>query len=217
MNLMQGDISFDSVNEAVTNSIHQYGKKSEAIMQLIQELRQHNIQVNDAFQIFPDKERKAQAFEIITNYYEQNQLDDNEKSCVLYALVQLNIQRDKICKIILHEIFYNNCISEMFIWELCDMLYELKQKQYKKSYIAIAQRITFGSGRQMIFLLMGKLRDDCYIPTILNSLNDNTVNGHALLALSAYKDKKYDIYFKKFLKDKRRWVRGIAEKRLRIF
>lgn len=212
---MADDRFFNSESEAAADAVRRYGARSEALTCLTEEMRKNNILVNNSFQIFPRKDQKQTAFRILADFYGQDLSDENDRSCILYALIKLNIRKEEICELIFSEISRADCFSERFIWELCDMLYELKQKKYKDEYIAIARRTSLGAGRQMIFLLMGKLKDECYLPVILESLDDDTVNGHALSALSAYKDEKYDIYFSGFINDKRRWVREIAEKRLK--
>ena len=212
---MNKSFSSDAVTNAIFKSIQECGKKSSNIQELLKLLSQKGIVANSLLQIFPDKSQKLDVFNILFEFYKKKQLCENEKLAILRELVNLNIKKKEICSIILKEIEFvkthDSCDS---CWALCDFLYTLKQSEFKDEYIKIALCKKMGVSRQMIFLLMGRLKDDCFIPVILNSLDDATVNGHALSALSNYPESKYDIYFTSFLNDKRSWVKKIAKKRL---
>lgn len=213
---MEKEITSDNLVKAIRKSIQVYGQKSESIYKLEKILNDNDIITNEMFQIFPNNNQRIDTYNILVNFYNENKLYDNEKLTILRELVKLNIKKKEICIIILQEIkkiMKNDDTS--ICWELCDLLYSLKQGEFITDYIQIATCERLKSSRQMIFLLMGKLKEICFIPIILNNLNDESVNGHALSALSNYPDEKYDVYFLPFLNDRRKWVKKLAQKRLK--
>lgn len=213
---MEKEITSDNLKKAIRKSIQVYGQQSESICKLEKILNDKDIITNEMFQIFPNNNQIMDTYNILVNFYSENKLYDNEKLTILRELVKLNIKKKEICIIILQEIkkiMKNDDTS--ICWELCDLLYSLKQGEFITDYIQIATCERLKSSRQMIFLLMGKLKEGCFIPIILNNLNDESVNGHALSALSNYPDEKYDVYFLPFLNDRRKWVKKLAQKRLK--
>lgn len=56
----------------------------------------------------------------------------------------------------------------------------------------------YGRNRQMIVLLLGKLKEECAIPTLIDLLEDEEVRLHAISALGEFKREEFRCYFERF-------------------
>ena len=56
----------------------------------------------------------------------------------------------------------------------------------------------YGRNRQMIVLLLGKLKEECAIPTLIDLLEDEEVRLHAISALGEFKREEFRRYFERF-------------------
>ena len=63
----------------------------------------------------------------------------------------------------------------------------------------------------MIILLLGKLREECAIPTLINLLDDESVRMHAICALGCFKKAEFRCYFERYLNDKNPGCRKYAK------
>lgn len=202
-----------SLEELKSKAGGQIGKLDE----LTEKLCAGGITVNRLmFRIIPGNDQKQTVFDILTSFLKENKniLSHDERDVIFHELIRLNFKKDEVCKMIIEEINRNMNNDSPFCWSLCDELYNLRQKGFIDEYIKIAECKNLSIDRQMLFLLFGKLKDERCIPVIIENLNDETVNGHALSALGKYKTDKYNSLFVPFLNDSRKWVRKIAEKKL---
>lgn len=95
------------------------------------------------------------------------------------------------------EDYYSPC-SDTARWAIGDRLYEIRSKHYVKEYIKMITNPKFGIARQMVVLLLGKLKEESAIPTLIDLLKDEEVRLHVISALSEYKREEFRQYFEKF-------------------
>ncbi|MNL25224.1 hypothetical protein D3C87_1466970 [compost metagenome] len=100
-------------------------------------------------------------------------------------------------------------------WAIGDTLYSIQDKRFEDEYIKIVKNENNGISRQMIVILLGKLRCEKAIPTLIDLLQDDDVDGHAIMALGYFKDRNLIEYIKPFLNNKKPWIRREAEKAIK--
>lgn len=111
-------------------------------------------------------------------------------------------------------LYFNNDIL-IDRWAIGEALYSIQDKRFENEYIQIVEDKNNGDSRQMIVILLGKLRCEKAIPILIDLLQDDDVEGHAIMALGHFKDKNLIEYIKPFLNNKKTWVRREAEKAIR--
>jgi HEAT repeat protein len=100
-------------------------------------------------------------------------------------------------------------------WAVGDALYFIEDKRFEDEYIKIASNNSNGISRQMIVVLLGKLRCEKALPTLIELLKDNDVNGHAIMALGYFNNTDLIGYIEPFLKHEKGWIRKEAEKAIK--
>lgn len=96
------------------------------------------------------------------------------------------------------EDYYSNATQDLTRWFISDCIYQIKSKKYIKDYIDIASNSDFGVNRQMIILLLGKLKAEDSIPILINLLEDEQVRLQAISALGMFKREEFRCYFERF-------------------
>ena len=84
-------------------------------------------------------------------------------------------------------------------WAIADTLYGFASPNYWKDYVNIISNPEYGIDRQMIILLVGKLKIQEAIPVLITLLDDECVTLHALCALSRYKKPEFREFFERFV------------------
>ena len=79
-------------------------------------------------------------------------------------------------------------------------------------YIDIINDESYGEARQMLILLLGKSKNKDIIPILIRLLDDSTVYGHALDALSNFEGEEIQQIMHKYIDCDVRWIRQIAER-----
>lgn len=102
-------------------------------------------------------------------------------------------------------------------WQIGDMLYETADRSCFRRYSEISADARYGSDRQMIVLIFGKLRLYEAKPLLVALLDDETVYGHALDSLSRICDEGDICHFQRFADSGQIWVRKTARKFLRRY
>ena len=67
-----------------------------------------------------------------------------------------------------------------------------------KEYLDIVSNRAFGQNRQMIVLLLGKLKEESAVPTLIDLLEDEEVRLQAISALGEFKREEFRCYFERF-------------------
>ena len=71
-------------------------------------------------------------------------------------------------------------------------------KKYIDDYLKIISNSSYGQDRQMIILLVGKLKVKAAIPILINLLEDEGVRLQAIAALGDFKQENLRPYFERF-------------------
>lgn len=100
-------------------------------------------------------------------------------------------------------------------WAIGDALYNIQDKRFEDEYIKIIEDKDNGISRQMIVMLLGKLKCQKALPTLVNLLQDTEVNGHAIIALSYFKDNDLIPHIEPFINHDKKWIRTEAEKAIK--
>lgn len=147
---------------------------------------------------------------IIVEYYEKAEIKQDK----LHFLRFFNHKNfDEIVPILLKD-FYNDELSK-YRWHIADTMYTIRSKKYINDYLSIISNQKYGSDRQMIILLVGKLKIEQAIPILISLLDDKDVKVHAINALGQFENPKFKIYFKQFEDDKDIYIRKEAAKALK--
>ena len=83
-------------------------------------------------------------------------------------------------------------------WFISDCIYQIRSKNFVKEYLDMISSKKFGRNRQMIVLLLGKLKEESAISTLIELLEDEEVRLHAICALGEFKREELRCYFERF-------------------
>ena len=96
------------------------------------------------------------------------------------------------------EDYYFEKTADLTRWFISDCIYQIRSEIFIKEYLDIVSRKIFGQNRQMIVLLLGKLKEESAIPVLINLLEDEEVRLHAISALGEFKREDFRCYFERF-------------------
>ena len=88
--------------------------------------------------------------------------------------------------------------ADLTRWFISDCIYQIRSKSFVKEYLDIVSNRVFGRNRQMIVLLLGKLKEESAVPTLIDLLEDEEVRLHAISALGEFKREEFRRYFERF-------------------
>lgn len=107
---------------------------------------------------------------------------------------------DDIVPMLLED-YYSKEADDLTRWFISDCLYCIRSKKFIREYQKISSNKLFGINRQMIVLLLGKLKDDTSVPILIALLEDEEVRLQAICALGEYKRESFRCYFERFKDD----------------
>ena len=142
---------------------------------------------------------------IAMRYYRESDMR-NEKRYFLGLLSYKGF--DEAVPLLLRDFYSGNPLCDR--WVLGDSLYSIRSELYAGDYMAIIGNPAYGKDRQMIVLLVGKLRIEAAIPILIRLLEDEGVRGHAIGALGNYKKEELRQEFERFLNHKNSYIRRDA-------
>ena len=96
------------------------------------------------------------------------------------------------------EDYYSEQTQDLTRWFISDCIYQIQSKSFVKEYLDIVSNRFFGRNRQMIVLLLGKLKEESAIPTLIDLLEDEEVRLHAICALGEFKREEFRCHFERF-------------------
>ena len=96
------------------------------------------------------------------------------------------------------EDYYLEQTHDLTRWFISDCIYQIRSKSFVKEYLDIVSNRVFGRNRQMIVLLLGKLKEESAVPTLIDLLEDEEVRLHAISALGEFKREEFRCYFERF-------------------
>ena len=113
------------------------------------------------------------------------------------------------------EDYYSSDIPDLTRWFITSCLYQIRSKIYVNDYLKIIQNPEYGINRQLIILLVAKLKVEEAIPIYVDLLEDESVRLHAISALGDYKREEFRPYFERFENDKHSGWRKYAKSALK--
>ena len=152
--------------------------------------------------------KKTELCDEIITLYKKATLE-NERILLLEDLFAIGYDSDKLVVMILAVFSYKNRPANL--WEYGDLLYTIRNFRYLTQYIKIIEDYTLGDDRQMVILLVGKSREEKVIPILTSLLDDSTVYGHALEALSCFSGEEIDRIMIKYMNCSVKWISRIAQ------
>lgn len=189
-----------------------YSKQGSLLKEYHNFLLSNNIYPSLDQEIIREKlKAKKSLSDRILQFYHKARLE-NERISFLEDLRAVGYDKNLLVELILEAFYNKNRPSNL--WEYADLLYSIKNFRYMPQYLAIIKDSSFGSDRQMLVLLVGKSKEEYVIPVLKELLNDSTVSGHALDALSHFSGEDIACIMKEYLNSDIRWIRKIAEKYL---
>lgn len=96
------------------------------------------------------------------------------------------------------EDYYYEKTADLTRWFISDCIYQIRSKSFVNEYLNIVSNRMFGQNRQMIVLLLGKLKEESAIPTLIDLLEDEEVRLHAISALGEFRREEFRCYFERF-------------------
>lgn len=104
---------------------------------------------------------------------------------------------DNVISMLLKD-YYDEKTADLTRWFISDCIYQIRSKNFVKEYLDIVSSRQFGRNRQMIVLLLGKLKEEKAIPILIDLLEDEEVRLHAICALGEFKREEFRCYFERF-------------------
>lgn len=151
-----------------------------------------NFQVlNQAESLLP--KYKDTILPIVIKYYKMAKLK-NEKQYLLGWFHHKGLE--EVVPMLLEDYYSNN--SNIDKWAIGDRLYQIRSKKYIDDYLKIISDSSYGQDRQMIILLVGKLKVEAAIPILIDLLEDEGVRLQAIVALGDFKREDLRPYFERF-------------------
>lgn len=101
-------------------------------------------------------------------------------------------------------------------WAIGDCLYQIRSKKHIADYLKIIANASYGQDRQMVILLVGKLKAEDAIPALIDLLEDEGVRLQAIAALGDFKRDELRPYIERFQNSKhpgwRRYAKAALKK-----
>lgn len=176
-------------------SEEQMEKNSDSILpafkQELLNLGFHFQVLNQAESLLP--KYKDTVLPVVIKYYKMAKLK-NEKQYLLGWFHHKGLE--EVVPMLLEDYYSNN--SDIDKWAIGDRLYQIRSKKYIDDYLKIISDSSYGQDRQMIILLVGKLKVEAAIPILIDLLEDEGVRLQAIVALGDFKRKDLRPYFERF-------------------
>lgn len=185
----------DSLIPPFEKELYDLGFEFEISQQIIQFLPKH----------------KKTILPIAIKYYQQARYD-NEKNFFISLFHFKGF--DEVVPMLIND-FYVSTTSDITRWFISDCLYQIGSPKYIDDYLKIIANTIFEKNRQMIILLVGKLKIEDAIPVLIGLLEDEEVRLQAMIALSDFKREELRPYFKQFENAKHPGCRKYAKAALK--
>ena len=147
----------------------------------------------------------------IIKLYQDARLE-NEKIVLLEDLLAIGYDKNKLTELVLD--VFDAADDSMDLWHYGDLLYTMKKYKYLPRYLKIIENKSYGTGRQMVVLLVGKSKKTEAIPILKTLLEDQDVYGHAVEALTNFAGQDIEEIMYRFLDCKVTWIRKNARRYL---
>ena len=147
--------------------------------------------LNQAESLLP--KYKDTVLPVVIKYYKMAKLK-NEKQYLLGWFHHKGLE--EVVPMLLKDYYSNN--SDIDKWAIGDRLYQIRSKKYIDDYLKIISDSSYEQDRQMIILLVGKLKVEAAIPILIDLLEDEGVRLQAIVALGDFKRENLRPYFERF-------------------
>ncbi|WML56484.1 HEAT repeat domain-containing protein [Neobacillus sp. PS2-9] len=107
---------------------------------------------------------------------------------------------------------FKNSSNNTYKWAIGNSLSLILDKSSLNELLKIATDKKHGTARQMIVDGLGKFKDKKVIPVLVGLLEDKDVQGHALSALSKFKDPELIPHINPFVNHEITWIRNTAKR-----
>lgn len=104
---------------------------------------------------------------------------------------------EEVVPMLLEDFYSNN--PDIDKWAIGACLYQIRSPKYIDDYLGIIADSDYGINRQMIVLLVGKLKVEKAIPVLIHLLDKKDVGLHAISALGNYKREEFRPIFERYL------------------
>ena len=165
---------------------------------ILLEFKQKLLDLGFSFQVLNQAEKllpkyKSIVLPVVIEYYKKAKIS-SEKQYLLKWLHHKGLE--EVVPMLLEDYFSSN--PNIDRWAVGDRLYQIRSRNYIKEYLDIVSNRVFGRNRQMIVLLLGKLKEESAVPTLIDLLEDEEVRLHAISALGEFKREEFRRYFERF-------------------
>lgn len=147
--------------------------------------------LNQAESLLP--KNKELVLPIVIKYYKEARLK-NEKRYLLTWFCHSELE--EVIPMLLAD--YRSSDPLIDRWAIGDCLYQIHSKKYIADYLKIISDPTYGQDRQMVVLLVGKLKVYEAIPVLISLLDDEGVRLQAIIALGNFKQENLRQHFERF-------------------
>lgn len=165
--------------------------------------------LNQAESLMP--KHKDIVLPIVIKYYKMAKLK-NEKQYLMRWFHYKGLE--EVVPMLLADYYSND--KEIDRWAIGDRLYQIRSRKYIDDYLRIISDSSYGQDRQMVILLVGKLKVVVAIPILIELLEDEGVRLQAIAALGDFKRRELKPYFERFQNSKhpgwRKYARAALKK-----
>ena len=187
------------IDRAKINAENYYKKHPDSLIPLFEnELRKAGFEFEISNQTFSFMPRnKKIILPIAIKYYQlakkQNKVDEQNHFLSFFQFKGI----EEVVPMLIEDYYFEKT-ADLTRWFISDCIYQIRSKNYVREYLEIVSSRRFGRNRQMIVLLLGKLREESAIPTLIDLLEDEEVRLHAICALGEFKREEFRCHFEQF-------------------
>lgn len=216
---MLSNYDINSNPDLVKRMIDRYKENEEQLRKnpdsILLDFKQELLNLGFDFQVLNQAEsflpkHKDTILPVVIKYYKMAKLK-NEKQYLLGWFHHRGL--DEVVPLLLEDYFSDD--PDVDRWEIGDRLYQIRSKKYIDDYLRIISDASYGQDRQMVILLVGKLKVEAAIPVLIDLLEDEGVRLQAIAALGDFKRDELRPYFERFQNSKHSGWRKYAKAALK--
>ena len=216
---MLSNYDINSNPDLVKRMIDWYKENEEQLRKnpdsILLDFKQELLNLGFDFQVLNQAEsflpkHKDTILPVVIKYYKMAKLK-NEKQYLLGWFHHRGL--DEVVPLLLEDYFSDD--PDVDRWEIGDRLYQIRSKKYIDNYLRIISDASYGQDRQMVIVLVGKLKVEAAIPVLIDLLEDEGVRLQAIAALGDFKRDELRPYFERFQNSKHSGWRKYAKAALK--
>ena len=216
---MLSNYDINSNPDLVKRMIDRYKENEEQLRKnpdsILLDFKQELLDLGFDFQVLNQAEsflpkHKDTILPVVIKYYKMAKLK-NEKQYLLGWFHHRGL--DEVVPLLLEDYFSDD--PDVDRWEIGDRLYQIRSKKHIDDYLRIISDASYGQDRQMVILLVGKLKVEAAIPVLIDLLEDEGVRLQAIAALGDFKRDELRPYFERFQNSKHPGWRKYAKSALK--